>query len=113
MVAVVAVAVVDDEDGIQWWWWGGGSMAAEVFDGGVDGLRIGNVEAKMVIDTSGGGWRQRASAFDSGDGRRWPLVFDDGDRRLLWQQLAVDNRYGIQWWRWWWLSMVVAACEGV
>ena len=49
---------------------GGRSMAAAWFDGGVDGLRIGHVEAKMAIDTSGGGWRQRASAFDGGDGRK-------------------------------------------
>ena len=59
---------------------GGRSMAAAAFDCGVNGMRIGNVEAKMVIDTtSGGGWRQRASAFDGGDGRRWSLVFDSGD----------------------------------
>jgi hypothetical protein len=43
-------------------------MAVVVFDVDVDGLRIGDVEAKMAIDTSDGGcWRQRASAFDSGD----------------------------------------------
>jgi hypothetical protein len=46
-------------------------MAVAAFDGGIDGLRIGNVEAKMAIDTIGGEWRQRASAFDGGDGRRW------------------------------------------
>ena len=47
---------------------GGQSMAVVVFDGDVDGLRIGDVEAKMAIDTSDGGcWRQRASAFDGGD----------------------------------------------
>ena len=49
---------------------GGQSMAVVVFDGDIDGLRIGDVEAKMAIDTSGGGWRQRASAFDGGDGRK-------------------------------------------
>jgi hypothetical protein len=54
-------------------------MAAAVFDCGCDGMRIDDVKAKMVIDTSGGGWRQRASAFDGGDGRRWSLVFDGGD----------------------------------
>ena len=32
----------------------------------------------MAIGTSGGGWRQRASAFDGGDGRRWTFVFDSG-----------------------------------
>ncbi len=31
-------------------------MAAAAFNGGGNGLRIGNVEAKMMIDTSGGGW---------------------------------------------------------
>ena len=46
---------------------GGQSMAVVVFDGDIDGLRIGDVEAKMAIDTSGGGWQKRASAFDSGD----------------------------------------------
>ena len=54
-------------------------MAAAAFDGSIDGLRIGDVEAKMVIGTIGGGWRHWASAFDSGDGQRWPLVFEDGD----------------------------------
>jgi len=48
-------------------------MAVAAFDGGVDGLRIGNVEAKMAIDTIGGGWQQQVSAFDGGDGRRWLL----------------------------------------
>jgi len=68
VAAVAAVAAVDDEDGVQWWWWwwgafnGGGSVR--------DGLRIGDAEANMAIDTSGGGWRQWASAFDGGDGRR-------------------------------------------
>ncbi len=93
---------------------GGRSKAAAAFDGGVDGLRIGHVEAKMAIDTSGGGWRQRASAFNGGDARRGPLVFDGGDDgRLLWQQWSVDNRYGVQWWRWWWCSMTAAAFDGV
>jgi hypothetical protein len=32
------------------------------------GLRIGDDEATMEIDISGGGWRWRVSAFDSGDG---------------------------------------------
>jgi hypothetical protein len=46
------------------------------FNGGGDGIRIGDVKAKMAIDTSGGGWRRWATAFDGGDGRRWPLAFD-------------------------------------
>ena len=40
-------------------------------------------EAKMAIGTSGGGWRQGASAFDGGDGRRWTFVFDGGDRKAV------------------------------
>jgi hypothetical protein len=50
-----------------------------VFDSGGDGLQIGNVEAEMGIDNSGGGWQRWASTFNSGDGRRWPLVFDGGN----------------------------------
>ena len=46
------------------------SMAAAAFGVGVNGLRIDDVGANMAIDTSGGGWRQRASAFDGGDGRK-------------------------------------------
>ena len=86
VVAVaVAVAAVDNEDGVQWWRrWGGRSMEVKAFDGGVDGLRISDVEAKMAIDISGGGWRRRASAFDGGNGQRWSLVFDGGDGQLLW-----------------------------
>jgi hypothetical protein len=93
VAAVAAVALVDDEDGVQWWQGGGLSMAAAVFNGGGYGLRIGNVEAKMVIDTSGGGWFEAKMvidtsdvaggdsgrfAFDGGDGRRWPFMFDCG-----------------------------------
>ena len=37
----------------------------------------------MAIGTSGGGWRQGASAFDGGDGRRWTFVFDGGDRKAV------------------------------
>jgi hypothetical protein len=57
---------------------GGRSMAAAAFDCGCDGMRIGDVKANMVIDTSGGGWRQRASALMDGGGR-WCLtvVIDD------------------------------------
>ena len=84
-----------------------------VFDGGIDGLRIGDVEAKMVIATIGGRWQQWVSAFDGGGGRKWPLVFDGGDGRLLWQQWTVDNRYGVQWRLWRWRSMLVAAFDGV
>jgi len=47
------------------------------------GLRIGDDKAMMEIDISGGGWRRRASAFDSGDGRRWVLAFGGGDGRQL------------------------------
>jgi hypothetical protein len=53
----------------------------------------------MEIDISGGGWRWRASAFDSGDGLRWALAFDGGDGRQLWQQWMID-RDGVQWRRW-------------
>jgi hypothetical protein len=68
----------------------------------------------MAIDTSGGGcWQQRASSFDSGDGRRWQLVFNGhGDGRLLRQQWTVDNRYGVQWRRWGGHSMATAAFDG-
>jgi len=47
------------------------------------GIRIGDDEAVMEIDISGGGWRWRASALDSGDGRRWALAFDGGNGWLL------------------------------
>ena len=66
--AAAVAAAVDYEDGVKWRWWGGTINGGGVFDGDVDGLRIGDVEAKMAIDTSDGGcWRQRASAFDSGN----------------------------------------------
>ncbi len=59
--AVVAAAAVDDEDGVQWRRWGGGrSMAVAAFDSSIDELRIGDVKAKMAIDTIGGEWQQRA-----------------------------------------------------
>jgi hypothetical protein len=66
----------------------------------------------MEIDISGGGWRQRASAFDGGNGRRWALGFDG---RWQWTAVvaAVDNRYGIQWWQWRWRLMMAAAFDGV
>ena len=79
VAAVAAVALVDDEDGVQWWQGGGLSMAAAVFNGGGYGLRIGNVEAKMVIDTSDvAGGDSGRFAFDGGDGQRWPFMFDCG-----------------------------------
>ena len=114
-MAAVAVVAVDDEDGVQWWQRGGCSMAAAAFDGSINGPRIGNVEAKMVIETISGGWRRQASAaFDGGNGRRWLLVFDNGgDGRLPWQWWRVDNRYGVQWWRWWRRSMTAVAFGSV
>ena len=39
-------------------------MAAAAFNGGGDGLRIGNVEAKMTIDTGGGGWFEGKMAIE-------------------------------------------------
>ena len=70
-VAAVVMAGVDIEDGIQWRRWGGGhSMGVAAFDSGGDGLRIGDVKEKMVIDTTSGGWRRRASEFNGGNGRR-------------------------------------------
>ena len=45
------------------------------------GLRIGDNEATMEIDISSGGWRHRASAFDSAmdkDGRWHLTVAMDG-----------------------------------
>ena len=35
-------------------------MAVAAFDSSIDELRIGDVKAKMAIDTIGGEWRQRA-----------------------------------------------------
>ena len=53
--------------------------------GNCDGLRQGDGETKMVFDTSGGGWRRWASAFDDGDGqqeqrwqRRMTMAFNSG-----------------------------------
>jgi hypothetical protein len=68
--AVVAVAAVDNEDGVQWWRWQGHSMAVAAFDGrlmvtAIDGngvlLKQGNGKAKMLFNTSSGRWRRRAS----------------------------------------------------
>jgi hypothetical protein len=67
----------------------------------------------MEIDISVGGWQRRASAFDSGDGRRWALSFDGGDGWQLWQRWTIDNRDGIQWRRWRQCSMAAAAFDGI
>ncbi len=79
MTEVAAVAAVDDEDGVRRRRWGGRSMAAAAFDGGRYGLSIGDVEAKMVIDTSGGGWFEAkmvidTSGVESGDSGRHHLT---------------------------------------
>ena len=66
-------------------------MAAAAFDGGGDGIRIGDVEARVAIDASGGWWRRQASAFDGGDGRRWPLAFGSGDGRQLCKRWTIDT----------------------
>ena len=57
VAAVAALAAVVDGDGVQWWRRGG------AFNGGNSiqlrqlwGLRIGDDEATMEIDISGGGW---------------------------------------------------------
>ena len=100
--AVVAVAAVDNEDGVQWWRWQGHSMAVAAFDGrltvtAIDGdgvlLKQGNGKAKMATDTSGGGWRWWASVFDSGNGRSWVLVFDGGNGQQLWQQWTIETAF--------------------
>ena len=76
---------MDDDNGIeQWRWWGGRSMAAAAFEGDSNGLRLSDGEAKMAIDTSGGGWQRRASAFDGGNGQRFAMMFD-GNERQLWR----------------------------
>ena len=62
---MAAVAAVDDEDGVQWRRWGGRSMSASAFNGSGDGLQIGDVEAKMAIDTSGVGWLEAKMAIDT------------------------------------------------
>ena len=56
------------------------------------GLRIGDDKAMMEIDISGGGWRRRASAFDS-NGQMWALVFDGVDGRQLWQRWAIETSF--------------------
>jgi hypothetical protein len=100
---VAAEAAVDNEDGVRWRRWEGRSMAAAVFGGIGDGLRIGNGKGKIAIDTSGGGWQWRASAFDGGDGQRWVLAFDGGNGQQLWQRWTIETAFngsgggGIQW----------------
>jgi hypothetical protein len=68
-------------------------MAATEFDGNGDGLRINNGKAKMATDTSSGGWRWRASAFDGGDEKNWVLVFDGGNGQQLWQQWTIETAF--------------------
>ena len=61
------------------------------------GLQIGNDEVMMEVDISGGGcgWRRRALAFDSGNGRRWALAlaFDSGDGWQLWQRWTIEMAF--------------------
>jgi hypothetical protein len=83
---------------------GGCSMAAAAFDGNGDGLRLSDGEAKMGIDTSGGGWRRRASEFDGGNGWRFALLWTAA-------VVAVNDRDGVQWWRWRWRLMALAAFD--
>jgi hypothetical protein len=92
-VTVAAVAAMDNEDGIQWRRWGGRSMAVAAFNSNGNGLRIGNSETKMAINTSSGRWQWRASAFDSSDGRRWVSVFDSGNGQQLWQQWTIEMAF--------------------
>ena len=67
---------------------GGRSMAAAAFDGGGYGLQIGNVEAKMAIDTSGGGWFEAKMAVDTSS----VAGGDSGRQRLM----AVMDKGGIR-----------------
>ena len=92
---------------------GGGSMAmvATAFDDGGYGLRMGDVEVKMAIDTSGGGWFEAKLEIDTsslagGDSGRQCLtaVMDEGGHSCL-TLASVENRYGVQWWR---VAVVVA-----
>jgi hypothetical protein len=43
----------------------------------------------MAIDTSGGGRRRRASAFEGSDGQRFVLVID-GDEWQLWWRWTIE-----------------------
>ncbi len=102
--------------GGQWRW---RAMVAAVFNGGGDGLRIGDVEAKMAIDANGGGWFEAKMVIDNssvagGDSgcHRLMAAMDEGGRSCL-TVASVDNRYGVQW-RWWrWHLMAEAAFDGV
>ncbi len=67
-------------------------MVAAAFDDGGDGLQIGDVEAKMAIDTIGGGWFEANMAIDTsgvaggdGDSGRHHLTaaMDKGGRSCL------------------------------
>jgi hypothetical protein len=63
-------------------------MAASAFDGGGDGLQIGNVEANMAIDTSGGGWFEAKMAIDTSG----VAGGDSGCQRLTrrrWTKVAI------------------------
>ena len=90
---------------------------AAVFDGGSNGLWIGDVEAKMVIDAIGGGWFEAkmvvvTSGIVGGDSGRHHLTaaMDEGGRSCL-TVASVDNRYGVQWWKWRWRLMAEAAFD--
>ena len=83
------------------------------------GLRIGDVEAKMAIDTSGGGWFEAKMAIDTsgvagGDRghQRLTAAMDKCGHSCL-TVASVDNRNSIQWQRWWWCSMAETAFDGV
>ena len=82
VAAAAAVAVGDEERAFN----GSGSVRRQRRWG----LQIGNDEETMEIDISGGGWRWQASAFDSGDGRRWALAFGGGDGQQLWQRWIIE-----------------------
>jgi hypothetical protein len=93
--AAAAVAVGDEERAFN----GSGSVRRQRRWG----LQIGNDEETMEIDISGGGWRWQASAFDSGDGRRWALAFGGGDGQQLWQRWTIETAFygggggGVRW----------------
>lgn len=67
-------------------------MAAAAFKGDSNGLRLSDGEAKMAIDTSGGGWQRRASAVDGGNGRRFAMMFD-GNGRQLWRRWMIEMAF--------------------
>jgi len=57
----------------------------------------------MEIDISGGGWQRQASAFDSGNGKRWALALDGGNGWQLWQRWTIETAFngggggGVRW----------------